>query len=280
MLDCGRDTKGLFIVLLVAASAASYAGTAKGPIGPWAMTSITVDGAVFKLGGFPTHADCEKAIPQTERQQHTTNAQCVLAPLGAYGVPPPNPWDMTVTMSDGKLKMVVAYASKAACEQDIPDVEASLDASSGHCDPGLPGTTSLPDLLAEACPSPAPTTMQDWEKRHAALVQVCAGVELDCGDMARNVLCYEGKYRWLPPACRAALIELGCTAQGLAVAAKQEAEWQAKDVGHPACTPDQITISNRTQTGYAQRWNATCNGKVYLCSGYFRGAYSCAPVAK
>ena len=135
---------------------------------------------------------------------------------------------MTITMPNGKLKMVVDYLSKAACEQDIPDVEASQYAYSGHCDPGLPDTTSLSDLQAEACPSPAPTTMQDWEKRHAVLVQVCAGVEIDCGNLTReNVGCYEGNYRLLPPACRAALIELGCTTRGIGVAAKQEAEYQA-----------------------------------------------------
>jgi hypothetical protein len=243
------------------------------------MTSITVDGEVAKIGPYQTHAECEKAIPQFERQEHTTNGQCIFVPLGAHRSVP-NPWAMTITMPNGKLMMVVDYPSKATCEQDIPDVEASQGASHGHCDPGIPDTVSLEDLEAEACPSPAPTTQQDWEKRHAALVQVCAGVEIDCGNLTReNVACYN--HRLLPPACRAALIELGCTRRGLAVAAKQEAENRANNVGHPDCTPGQITISNRApdlMTG-VESWNATCKGKAYLCSGR-SWAYSCAPVAK
>jgi hypothetical protein len=54
--------------------------------------------------------------------------------------------------------------------------------------------------------------------------------------------------------------------------------------GHTGCSPDQITISNRTETGgflkTGQMWNATCNGKVYLCSGVPEREFSCAPVAK
>jgi hypothetical protein len=52
--------------------------------------------------------------------------------------------------------------------------------------------------------------------------------------------------------------------------------------GHTGCTPDQITIT-KTQQGFhwgdSEMWNATCNGKVYLCSGSGQ-SYSCAPVAK
>jgi len=36
--------------------------------------------------------------------------------------------------------------------------------------------------------------------------------------------------------------------------------------GHTGCTPEQMSISNvRGATGGAL-WNATCNGKTYLCS--------------
>jgi hypothetical protein len=55
--------------------------------------------------------------------------------------------------------------------------------------------------------------------------------------------------------------------------------------GHTGCTPDQITISNHTGTfSNNETWNATCNGKVYLCSGVVTGKssedYSCAPAVK
>ena len=49
--------------------------------------------------------------------------------------------------------------------------------------------------------------------------------------------------------------------------------------GHTGCTPDQLTISN--VQGPGSLWNATCNGKTYLCSGVATGKssadYSCAP---
>lgn len=59
---------------------------------------------------------------------------------------------------------------------------------------------------------------------------------------------------------------------------------KAVSAGHTGCTPDKITISNRQQVGTfgtSETWNATCNGKVYLCSGVPTGKsdeeYSCAP---
>ena len=49
--------------------------------------------------------------------------------------------------------------------------------------------------------------------------------------------------------------------------------------GHTGCTPEQLTISNVQGLG-ATMWNATCNGKTYLCSGVSTGKssadYSCA----
>ena len=56
--------------------------------------------------------------------------------------------------------------------------------------------------------------------------------------------------------------------------------------GHTGCTPENITISNRrtTMMGNNETWNATCNGKVYLCSGVATGKssadFSCAPAAE
>jgi hypothetical protein len=64
-----------------------------------------------------------------------------------------------------------------------------------------------------------------------------------------------------------------------------ENELKTVSAGHTGCTPEQLTISNhQTNTfGGGETWNATCNGKVYLCSGVAAkssGDYSCAPVAK
>jgi uncharacterized oligopeptide transporter (OPT) family protein len=47
--------------------------------------------------------------------------------------------------------------------------------------------------------------------------------------------------------------------------------------GHTGCTPDKLTISN--VQGFGSMWNATCNGKIYLCSGVAAGKsadFSCA----
>jgi hypothetical protein len=48
--------------------------------------------------------------------------------------------------------------------------------------------------------------------------------------------------------------------------------------GHTGCAPEQLTISN--VQGLGAMWNATCNGKTYLCSGVSTGKssadYSCA----
>ena len=59
---------------------------------------------------------------------------------------------------------------------------------------------------------------------------------------------------------------------------------KAVSAGHTGCTPDQLTISNHQYNMYGETWNATCNGKVYLCSGVASGKssedFSCAPVPK
>jgi hypothetical protein len=58
--------------------------------------------------------------------------------------------------------------------------------------------------------------------------------------------------------------------------------------GHTGCSPEQLTISNLQHLGTFgndETWNATCDGKVYLCSGVgagpkSTGTYSCAPAVK
>ena len=49
--------------------------------------------------------------------------------------------------------------------------------------------------------------------------------------------------------------------------------------GHTGCEPEQLTISNLRSAGGGLLWNATCNGKTYLCSeiaGKSSAEYSCA----
>ena len=78
---------------------------------------------------------------------------------------------------------------------------------------------------------------------------------------------------------RIAVMGMGLvTMTGCAVSTDQ---LRAVSAGYTGCTPDQITISNRAHVGTlgtAETWSATCQGKVYVCSGFDRaGEYSCAP---
>jgi hypothetical protein len=55
--------------------------------------------------------------------------------------------------------------------------------------------------------------------------------------------------------------------------------------GHTGCLPDENELSNISMSANGSGlWNATCKGKVYLCSavgsaGSNSESYSCAPVA-
>jgi hypothetical protein len=55
--------------------------------------------------------------------------------------------------------------------------------------------------------------------------------------------------------------------------------------GHTGCLPDDNELSNVSLSGDGSGiWNATCKGKIYLCSaaGSVNGnsSFSCAPVAQ
>ena len=59
---------------------------------------------------------------------------------------------------------------------------------------------------------------------------------------------------------------------------------QLVSAGHTGCLPSDNVIANvKMNLGGEGVWNATCNGRIYLCSavvsiGGFE-SYSCAPVA-
>jgi hypothetical protein len=55
--------------------------------------------------------------------------------------------------------------------------------------------------------------------------------------------------------------------------------------GHTGCVPDENEISNvNSHPDGSGTWNATCKGKLYLCSAVAAvgnsESYSCAPVAR
>jgi hypothetical protein len=54
--------------------------------------------------------------------------------------------------------------------------------------------------------------------------------------------------------------------------------------GHTGCPPEENALSDVADRGNTVTWNASCRGKVYLCSGVSDASsartYSCAPVAQ
>jgi hypothetical protein len=54
--------------------------------------------------------------------------------------------------------------------------------------------------------------------------------------------------------------------------------------GHTGCMPEENAISNVVAKGSDATWNATCKGKVFLCSAVPSGSnsssFSCAPVVQ
>jgi hypothetical protein len=71
------------------------------------------------------------------------------------------------------------------------------------------------------------------------------------------------------------------TLLGAISCALSDNDLKAVSAGHIGCAPEQMTISNRRASGGVLLWDATCNGKTYLCSQVINGKssaeYSCAP---
>lgn len=71
------------------------------------------------------------------------------------------------------------------------------------------------------------------------------------------------------------------TLLGATACALSDNDLKAASAGHIGCAPEQMTISNRRASAGALLWDASCNGKTYLCSlvstGKSSGEYSCAP---
>ena len=63
-----------------------------------------------------------------------------------------------------------------------------------------------------------------------------------------------------------------------------KAELQLASAGHTGCLPGENEISNsNVNMNGTGTWNATCKGRIYLCSAVSSGneavEYSCAPIA-
>ena len=61
-------------------------------------------------------------------------------------------------------------------------------------------------------------------------------------------------------------------------------ELQTISAGHTGCMPEDNQLSNVQSRAATATWNATCKGKVYLCTGASDGSnartYSCALAAQ
>jgi hypothetical protein len=70
------------------------------------------------------------------------------------------------------------------------------------------------------------------------------------------------------------------TLLGASACAVSDDQLKVVSAGHIGCPPEQLAISNRRATGTTLLWDATCNGKAYLCSQVINGKssaeYSCA----
>lgn len=68
---------------------------------------------------------------------------------------------------------------------------------------------------------------------------------------------------------------------GCAISWPTSTHTQAAAAGYTGCQPETNEISNVKETVGRLQWNATCQGKRYLCSevvdGNGRWQYSCAP---
>lgn len=67
-------------ILLVAVTASSYAhkdNSGLPPPNPWRMTAYQPDGHQTAFGSYASKEGCEKDIPNKEREQHVSRAECV-----------------------------------------------------------------------------------------------------------------------------------------------------------------------------------------------------------
>jgi hypothetical protein len=86
----------------------------------------------------------------------------------------------------------------------------------------------------------------------------------------------------------AAMVSLVVTAGCVPIAANSPivtSRLQMVSAGHTGCLPGENAISNvAANPDGSGTWNATCLGKIYLCSAVAAvnqsESYSCAPVAK
>ena len=76
----------------------------------------------------------------------------------------------------------------------------------------------------------------------------------------------------------------GCVDQSLRSPAGTKAR-QGASAGYTGCRSEENEISNFDWKSSPQTWNATCKGKIYLCSALYQGgeltprSMSCAPAA-
>lgn len=80
---------------------------------------------------------------------------------------------------------------------------------------------------------------------------------------------------------RLAILALLCAVSAGCVSASA---LKADSAGQTGCLPDAIDVSSPQGVAGGYMWNATCNGKKYLCTALSTGAkssqVSCAPAAQ
>jgi hypothetical protein len=110
-----------------------------------------------------------------------------------------------VMRSFTKAALIVLLTVGAAGAQD----QVPLWAGPPARDP----TADLVGAVHAACPSPPPTSQQDYNAKRSVVNGECGAVSLKCSNV--SIGCLEASYKVLPASCKAALVELECAVAGL-----------------------------------------------------------------
>jgi hypothetical protein len=104
-----------------------------------------------------------------------------------------------------KAILIVLLAAGAASAQD--------QALRPHNGPIPDATPGLPEAVHAACPSPPPSSTQDYNAKRSLVNAERGAVNLSCSNVA--ISCLETSYKILPTRCKAALVDLECVVAGL-----------------------------------------------------------------
>jgi hypothetical protein len=109
--------------------------------GPWVLTVVSSQLWMTTIGGFHSYEECVKAVPAYQGASTLRGGDPCSLWLWPFDPPrltrphiPKNPWRITATHPDGQSTAFGLYASKEACEKDMPNREREQHFSA-QCEP-------------------------------------------------------------------------------------------------------------------------------------------------